>query len=220
MDIEKFLSADTDKLRSIDFSIGMPLLMVVDGIKAHLKSVIIGAKPGEYLITTIPRHNGIEGHLVNGHNVKVVYMFSGTVFAFISEILNSIDDYPPHLVINYPKVVERQELRASDRIQCFIPARIQCGGGEIDCVILDLSSGGCCLAIKADKEDSGEIEPGAEINVCFCLSGMKSDCTCLGEVRRVDQAKRRHSLGIQFKDTDEKLRGQIQDFVKEWAHFA
>ena len=219
MDIEKFLSTEELSYKRMDFNMGMSMLMFLPGIEAPLKIILIGAVADEYIVTSIPKHPGIEARLAAGGTIKIVYMFSGTIFAFASKLLTVRDSRPEHLILSYPGQFHRHELRNANRVSCFVPGIFTCDDGEYDCMILDMSAGGCKIAIQFSDGFPENATQGAAVSVAFQLIGMKQPATCRGEVRNVTHDRVKQSLGIKFGNLDENLKETIQSFIKNQTRF-
>ena len=77
-------SRAVDHGRKIEFGIGTPLKVHIQGMLKSIKGTFVGMHPHHYVIVEIPKL--FPANNMKGHDVTVRYLQSGTVYGFTSFI--------------------------------------------------------------------------------------------------------------------------------------
>lgn len=205
------------RLSSLPVGIGTDLMVHLDGVEGRLRSSLVGIKIHEYLIIETPKMVGIESKLFEQNKVTVIFIYSGVVYGFKSFILNSITNPSRLLFITFPEESERQDLRGSQRVECYIPSIARLAEDDLDYrgIILDISPGGCRYSTtEVARKKRGLFQPQAKVNLYFQLLGMEGTQTFNGEIQTVNQDERRVSFGVRFEGVDDDIITKIEAYVK------
>jgi c-di-GMP-binding flagellar brake protein YcgR len=170
------LSEASSAGQRLSIDIGAEVQLEMDGISERLRCHVIGMRPGEYLIITIPEvriPGGITYKFAAGRSLLVRYMHQGTVFGFETIVLGTTT-HPARLVfLRYPRIIQEHNIRQQPRVECLLPSKISlsekkpgdkkpaektastpsanektAGGKTIEGNVLDLSESGCRFRLK------------------------------------------------------------------------
>lgn len=191
----------------------------IEGVLAHFKTTLIAIEADQYLMIETPKFHGIETKLFSGNQVVVRFVYSGTVYGFMSKILNYIKIPSRLMFLTYPEVIESQELRKECRVECLLPAMIKFPGQEeaYRGVILDISGQGCNLTIVTPLRNSVKVED--KVQLTFQLVGIEGSQTVPGEVRNTNQDSKKISIGIKFVELTAEILNNINSYVRKVLEF-
>lgn len=199
--------------------IGMPVLMDVEGLE-HLQTVLIGAKPGHYLILAMPPGEVVGKTLARvlfrkGHQVVARYLHEGVAVGFRAQILGVIEEPDRLLFISCPQVVAQRGLRKQPRVPCLLPARLQIDGQTIEGVTKDISAGGCRFTTP-DLEAAQRLADhmSRPVTVALNLPGVEGDVVIRGEQRSFMNDGKVLAVGIRFVDMAEDAKIQLTRFIE------
>lgn len=136
---------------ALNITFGCEILIEIEGVGSRIKSTLIGVDPKSYIIIKTPNVVGIQKCLLAGTFVTVRYLYLGTVYGFRSSILVSVTVPEGLLFLQFPKHIERINLRKHERITCAVPVAFGLGDFNLNGIVSDLSSGGCRLDSKIDN---------------------------------------------------------------------
>jgi c-di-GMP-binding flagellar brake protein YcgR len=112
--------------------------------------ILIGCRPGRYLIVDVPKVNGLPVVLDEGSNWSVNFITRGQIFIFPSKIITTINRPFSLAFLSWPSTVEVSNLRTDKRYPVNIPVTFSSSEGKRDVLakglLLDLSWGGCLAA--------------------------------------------------------------------------
>jgi c-di-GMP-binding flagellar brake protein YcgR len=226
--------------KSFFFPLGTSLQIEVEGIATRLISLAVGDLPGECLIIRYPHASGIgpiSHKLFKGSRITVRFLAGGNALAFNSEVLGIIQDPFSLLLISYPDVIARHNLRNNRRMQCYLAAHLSIALPRsssnnteslrsteetfYEGIITDISKGGCNFEMIEGLSNS-EL-PDAKIDgmvvLLFELPGMEHKRELSGLVKSVRRDSRRMSVGVQFGLLDEETRYGIDEYVSALERF-
>jgi hypothetical protein len=194
--------------------IGTELMLQFEKDASHVRSSLIGMDSGKFLIIRIPEVPGLEPMLMIGKSIKVIYLFDGTIYTFITKTLIPIFSPEPLFFVTYPEVVQKQELRENLRIECSIPAMIR----EKDpmgfaCIITDLSSAGCRVMAPFDPQVSEFAKIDSVLELSCEMLGIDQDRAIRCIIKNSTQDKKKIHMGFQFETVDADILGRIQTYV-------
>jgi len=213
---------DTGKRISIE--LGTQLEIEIEGVPTRIKSSLVGIEPDEYLIIKAPEAalpDSIKNKLFRGNQIVVRYLCKGTLFGFRSQLVQVTSTPIRLLFVEYPKTIEAYDLRSHERVDCFLPAKIEIKDEEKNGAILDISEGGCRCVIKSSE---GEKLPSVQIGELITLScqfpGTESEQVISGEVKNVGMDKQKAVLGIQFHEIAPGLQNIIAQYISTVNEFS
>lgn len=219
MDIETLIN-ETDGLTRLEIDLGDRLLLKLDSIEGFLKTDLVGMVQNHYLIVDMPKGGpGIKNKFFEGNLVLVRYLHAGAIFAFQSHMLGVVEKPVRLVFLSYPQIVSRQELRHEERMECYLNAAADLGGGQvINGAILDISASGCRFAAKFKGRPP--LEAGAAIHIGMKLGEGEKAKRCGGVVRSINQNNGMMMMGVQFQDLDEDTQMRIRGLVSTLAEYA
>ncbi|NQZ49739.1 MAG: flagellar brake protein [Moritella sp.] len=202
-------SAET-KLQLFELGPGKMLdLQINNPLPVRLKLSLVGYDIGRYIILKYPRvanNSEYNDVLIEGNGVIVRYLLEGDkgeCFAFSSSI-RSVTQHPERLLfIDYPKEIEKRQLRTQQRTSIHLPASMKLNdeiknqGGAIYGVIVDISTDGCRFSFKTKN-------PRTTVKKCDVLVCIQSPVD--GEIKIMAQICNSRnengeiSVGIKFMD--------------------
>jgi c-di-GMP-binding flagellar brake protein YcgR len=125
-------------------------ILAMETTKSKWNTILIGARPGKYLIFDMPKVNNMPVRLDDGSRWAVNFISHGQIYTFRGEVIGSSYRPFPLVFFSYPPSIEISNLRNDKRYPVNIPVTIQ----TLDepplvlskGLILDLSWGGCLAA--------------------------------------------------------------------------
>lgn len=194
----------------ISIPIGEPAQIQIEDIK--YSTFIRGVAPPRYIFLDMPKRHGRLVSLAKQRPVLVRYINQGIMFGFRSTV-NSEYINPFHiLVVDYPKQMEKRNLRRSERIKTFFPisVRLSENSEPAEGAMLDLSREGALISVEGDSlPEQGEI-----IHVSLKLPNRTSVNELACVVRNIRQPSSMSLLGVEFESPEGELE-VIQKFYKD-----
>ena len=190
-----------------DFVCGLSLrLTALETTKSKWSVMLIGARPGRYLITEMPRGGGAPVKLDEGSRWSANFISRGTLFSFNTEVIWAIFRPVPLLFLHYPEEVEVASLRLGKRYPVNIPiiSKVlqwppppdgQGGGGEgappsyfeppageLKALVVDISEGGFMMASPQPLLPEAVLESSFHLPKDEVLNGIQGVVrTCRGK---------------------------------------
>ena len=96
-------------------------LVALATTKSKWSTMLIGARPGHYLVVEMPLVNGIRMKLDEGSHWSANFISRGAVYSFNTEIMGATFRPVPLLTLMYPEEVEVAMLRTVKRYPVNIP---------------------------------------------------------------------------------------------------
>lgn len=202
--------------------LGTEVLIESPRVAGKLKSALVGMIPNQCLILRAPELSQIGPlHTLfpDGESIVARYLYEGTVFGFRSSVLGTIID-PVHLIfLSSPSSVQEHNIRASQRLDCFIPCLVGVYGKEGEGTILDISKTGCQCLVRTGTIGDVALEVGKNTaaSLRFRLPGVEQDERIQGHVRRAMRDELRVSLGISFDTPIDSAYERIYDYLSPVA---
>jgi len=184
----------------IAVDIGTPVRVELEGIEIPVQSSIVGLEANKYIIIKTPEPlNRIEHKLFKGAGLLIRYIANGTVFAFQSTVIETITKPLSLLFVEYPRIIQRHDLREQQRMSCHIPMRINSDTEENIGCILDIAVSGCRCLLKAAKNPSLlTCTIDSTLSIRCIIPGTKEMITLRGKVKNLKRTRKEIDLGIVF----------------------
>ena len=173
--------------------VGLQLFLEREPAQAgrKMRTEVVGHSEGEYIIVRTPRHQGRLVHSSLYEEFIVRYFLDGVVFGFQTRPIQ-IAGPPVNLwFVAYPRDLQRVSLRASPRVELFIPVRRGIAGPKNEAV-LDLSATGALLKLSECPEVRTSLE------VSFVLPNGQPVENLGALVRRVERTETGSLTGVEF----------------------
>jgi c-di-GMP-binding flagellar brake protein YcgR len=196
--------------------IGTQLMLRVENSDVQLKSSLVGMDRGKFLILTTPKTPDVDSLLKIEKSVKAIFLHDGTIYGFISKVLNAIGLPAPLFFLSYPATMEKHELRKSLRIDCSIPAGLHKDEkSDYAGIITDLSSGGCGITIgNAGHPLPADIKINDTLGLSCEMLGIQRDRAIQCIVKNHTQEEKKMHLGCQFDTADADILERVQSYVE------
>jgi len=192
-------------------ALGTALQFQIDGVSERFSGVLVGMVAGEYLVIR-GQFESLEGQLIEGHKTSVRYAHEGAVNAFASEFMGAITTPVELAFIKHPEEIEAIEIRAHNRMECFLPAELIIRNEICSGTIQDISEKGCkfILDVSGGRE-SPAIGESERVTLVVQMPEVEEKQEISGEVKNVHcnaefDTEEMH-VGIKFQDeTSESLK--------------
>lgn len=202
---------------AILIELGNEVHFEIEKLDRRFKSILIGMKPGEYLIFELPRDalsGNIKSIFFSGNIIIVRYLYDGTVFGFQSKIIDDLSAPRKLLFIEHPKIIARYELRSKKRIDCFLPAKIEIMDKEKQGVLTDISEKGCRYQIKTLKsEQLPSVQIDEKLILKFQFAGVEGEQPVSGKIKNIKKDEREMVLGIEFHEISPEVQNMINQYI-------
>jgi hypothetical protein len=210
---------ETSNYITLKAEIGTDMQFEVTGVKGRVKLKMLGLLKKHFLLFHVPL-KVIEAlgtsTLVAGLPLKVRCISRGAVFGFHSKVIHLSQVPYKILCIEYPEVLQKQEIRSSQRARCLLPASISDGSLTLEGSVADISRTGCHFQAKrTDLEDQRAklVKDDSEVSTLIALPGINGKQKINSIVRNLSLEPDKAHVGIQFTDVDPKVLKVIDDFV-------
>ena len=152
-------------------------LLALETTKSKWTTILIGSRPGRYLIVEMPKVAGAPVKLDDGTRWAANFISKGAVYSFQTEVLGYTYRLVPLLFLDYPKETEIANLRTEKRYPVNIPIifkivdesapetpdGVPIPSGPQKALVVDISEGGFMMACPAP------LPPDANIEASFYL---------------------------------------------------
>lgn len=207
-------------MEKLDINIGDLLnmqLLIGEGKQRH-DVHLIGMLPGESLLVSMPRVNGILPKIFP-HDEYIVRYFAGTnIIAFKTSVL-MICQIPYHYIhLTYPDKLESVTVRQAERINVSVTTQLIWGENKLLGTIKDISATG---AMIVSNEEITAKEEHIELFFDLHLGDIQRGVHLVAVIRnvRTEQAEngqgKSYRYGVEFIDPSEQEVIFVQGFVYE-----
>ena len=201
-------------------NIGTIFRLQIEGTKRRLSSELIGVDDGKYLIVKMPPLHTMENVsdlLVKGNEITVKYMHKGTMFGFLSPIIDLIHKPFKLVFIKYPDKIDSYDVRGNKRVECFLPANMKIAEHIIEGSITDISRAGCLFGIATPEYGSSIslFELNREIRIGFYLPGIEEELSADADQKSIKMDTDGSSIGIEFVEMDSSVKSKLIDFLSK-----
>jgi len=198
-----------------EIELGTPLQIQLENMPDRFKSVLVGIDPGQYMIIRQPLVKNAQTFFAPGKTVIVRFLHRGSVYGFQTEIISEVKVPAALLFIQYPVKIEDHNLRNHKRIDCYLPSHLRVGKMALNSLIIDLSKGGCQVAIEISEMEgiSNPMDVDQQVNLSFCLPGLAGEINLEGVVKKILNDKNQVRIGMKFNEIDAKYKAKLYDFL-------
>jgi hypothetical protein len=194
----------------IFLQIGLTLKLEIEDVSMPMESTLVGVDNNLIIIKTPSPFHLIEHKLTRGRIFVVRYIFDGTIFAFQTKLYESLIRPSRLLFLEYPKIIQKNELRTQKRSRCFIPAIIKQDEDENKGALLDLTKEGCrCKLTNSENEYFLPFKIADEISLQCKFPGVKGTIKITGIIKNIHKSKNKINLGINFHKNTTKVSKKI-----------
>jgi c-di-GMP-binding flagellar brake protein YcgR len=180
--------------------------------KIRSRTRLIGIKPDRYLIFDMPLYDGTAAFTVSGEPCVVRFVDEGEVIGFSSRVIQIHYEPTPLLFVEFPRDLEKINLRAQPRLRTSIPSTVRgpsLGEGPSPGVLLDLSEGGAKILTSARP-------PAQEaLTISFGMPSGRAFSELSAVVVSVnDKHDEKIEIGVRFTDTPPELVEEIKGLIR------
>ncbi len=182
---------------------GTTVRLEFDGVEIPVHSAIVGLEHDHYIILKSPDpFQPLEHKIFPGSELILRYLHDGSVYAFQTRIIETIDSPVMLLFVEYPKIIQHHDLRDEKRLECHVPVRLIAGEQENMGCVVDLASSGCRCLVQGRKNPTLiRYEQGQKIVLKCLFPGSKGVVKLPGTIKNVRRNRGEVDLGILFHPT-------------------
>jgi hypothetical protein len=203
-----------NKSQRLFIELGTSLLLELEDQEINISCELVGMLVGEYLIV----HLTVDQLPVSFDNMKnkiaVKYLCSGDVFGFTSQPIHSIDVPDNLLFLAYPNTVDSCNVRARERVECFLPVQVVIGDSVMDATVVNMNIDGCLAIIDNYEGPVSLVEEDITVQFPYAGSNLLS---VDGQIRSLRKQSLKLSLGIRFSEMDNFSRSILGALIPAMA---
>lgn len=196
-------------------SLNLELPRLLDKVRATVN--LVGWYDRHCIITTAPQNDRLRSLLLAEEGVLLRTFSVRSAFAFKATVQKLVTTPFHHLYLSYPEEVEEATIRNSSRCRVDLPAKLNAGDAEHDCLIRDLSCDGALVETAVELQKNDRI---TRLAASFELHGVPVSFELAADVRSVKSATPAggdapHQYGVQFcelKPSDRLLLGGLVSY--------
>ena len=212
---------ELNKSEGIYIDIGTHVYLEIEGVNFSVTSVFIGMLKDEFMIVTLPkRYKSVQNKLLTGNTIVVKYLFDGSVFAFQTSVIETITNPIKALAIEYPKIVQKRELRIIKRNSVVIPGRVEAKKIEVPIVVFDISRNGLRFKYNDNKQCLNMLKDNDLVRVYCQFPGMSEEVGALAVVRNVRRKQGQLSIGTEFQNISKTFLTPLMHFLYSIEDFS
>lgn len=179
-----------------------------------MQGEFLGGRHYEFLIVSLPSTPGLLKYLLPHTMIEISYMSEGSVNSFRAEILSHSNRPSLVLYISYPDRVRIKETRRHRRITCALPVTLHSAKGDASGMILDLSMGGCRLALELSGQSSmRELAVGDWVVMQTVLNTDGLPCGGAAAARNVEISGSKLLTGLSFTDKHPDFMSTLDKYI-------
>ncbi len=212
---------ELNKSEGIYIDIGTQVYLDIEGVSFSVTSIFIGMLKDEFMIVTLPkRYKSVQNKLFTGNRIVVKYLFDGSVFAFQTSVIETITNPIKALAIEYPRIVQKRELRIIKRNFVVIPGRVEAKKIEFPIVVFDISKNGLRFKYNDNKENLNILKDNDLVRVYCQFPGLSEEVGALAIVRNVRREQGQLSIGTEFQNVSKTFLTPLMHFLYSIENFS
>jgi len=129
---------------------GMRCVVQIPSERSRIVGHMVGVAEKEFLILRVAAGPNLARLRDHVGEVITRFVAEGTVYGFRSRVVGTIE-HPALAFVGWPDDLEVVELRASERVRCFLHARLHNERETFTVAVTDLSAGGCRMVCDPGK---------------------------------------------------------------------
>lgn len=205
---------ELNKSEGIYIDIGTRVYLEIEGVNFSVTSIFVGLLKDEFMIVTLPkRYKSVKNKLFPSNKMVVKYLYDGSVYAFQTTVIEIMTTPIRALAIEYPKVIQKRELRVVKRNDVVIPARVEAKKTEFPVVVNDVSKKGCRFKYLDKKNNMTPLREGDILKVYCQFPGVADEIGAMACVRNVIREKDQLLIGAEFQDITKSFLNPLMHFL-------
>ncbi|GFK94794.1 Cyclic di-GMP binding protein [Fundidesulfovibrio magnetotacticus] len=206
-------SPAVDQEQSLLLTPGHPAVLQTRPGDPGCRVVVLGVKPGEFLMVKTPPSVLAKNGLAEGQPVRLCLENEGVVCQCEATVLSALRQPLPVLFLGWPVSFQARALRRHPRVKCLIPAQVEIAGARFAAHVRDVSLGGCRVTADLSLAPrAGELKPGDLCEVRLVMNGPGMD-RLAGQVCARTLTGGELSMGLAFPPGD-LTRARVERFVE------
>jgi len=205
--IRMMMQDEQHEREGLEVGVHVHLQPAADNRSDRYELVVRGWQEGKFVLADMPDAQGAIESFKVGTDWVARYILSGKAFGFKTEVIRVQFHPKPLVFFSYPESIEALTIRKHKRISTFIigtVSHIAADGtatDEAECVVRDLSRGGCLI------ETDATLSVGDAIALAFVLPNGEPLKNIPGEVRNTRPAgDKRFIGGVMFAEQAQEKR--------------
>ena len=186
------------------------------GQRGKFRSTFIGYLPKHYVLVQFPdssKLGSFSQYIAQGMGVTVrglIEGHEGAVVGFVSIVKQTIQIPSRMIVLEFPREVSLQKLRASMRIKTHIKAKIKVDEEHWSSIISDISVSGCQLLVN--NGDQLKLSAGKTLDIIIEDFQGLTDVKLSAEICNNKLLAEGMSLGVKFNDIS---KAEVKKLMQE-----
>ena len=194
---------------------GKEVIIRIPGREQSYRGTIVGLDPYDFVIVKVRLPSAIRKELKFGGDVVIKYVHQGTIYGFKAMVHNAISSPAPMLFFDYPDVLEKLELRQTQRTKCNIDGMLHTTSDEAECMIINVSELGCKISARAGGRNAlKDINVDDALIVAMNL-GSFGELKVAIAVKNISLEKGIISLGCMFLDISKEELATILKYLEK-----
>jgi len=211
-DLEGIL--ELNKKEGIYIDIGTPVYLEIEGVNFSVTSIFIGMLKDEFLIITLPkRYKSIKNKLFPSDTMVVKYLYDGSVYAFQTSVIETITTPIRALALEYPKVVQKRELRVAKRNNVVVPGRVKTKKKEFSMVVFDISKNGCRFKYHDSISNISSLREGELVKLYCRFPGIADEMVSMAHVKNIKRVQGQLTIGAEFQTLTKTFSTALMHFL-------
>jgi c-di-GMP-binding flagellar brake protein YcgR len=133
-------------------------LLAIETTRSKWTTVLIGARPGKYIVLEVPKVNGLPVYLDDSAHWHINFIIRGQIITFSSKVIGTASRPIPLVFFSYPESIVVSNLRTEKRYPVNIPVTIEETAEPrrvlTKGLLLDLSWSGCLTASAVEMPNN------------------------------------------------------------------
>lgn len=186
------------------------------GQRGKFRSIFVGYLPKHYVLVQFPDSSKLGSfaqYITQGMGVTVrglIEGHEGAVVGFVSNVKQTIQIPSRLIVLEFPREVSLQKLRASTRISTHIKVQIKAEEECWSAIISDISVSGCQLLVSNGEQV--KLSAGKALEIIIEDSKGLTDVKLSAEICNNKVLAEGVSLGVKFDDSS---KNEVKTLMQE-----
>lgn len=192
---------------------GLRCMVQIPGERLRIAGHLVGVAEKEFLILRVAAGPNLARLRDYGGEVITRFVSEGTVYGFRSRVVGTVE-YPALAFIGWPSELEVVELRAHERVRCFLQARLHTERETYAVAITDLSAGGCQIVLNPQRNNVlADLAVNDLLLIELDLGDGLGPRMIGGIVKNIEDGERRR-IGVMFTNLDGDLSLALEGLVE------
>jgi c-di-GMP-binding flagellar brake protein YcgR len=209
-----------EKPAELHLSVGTVLNLqnLSDRSGTRLQAKVLGFLEGLSILAVMPGGALLPVDLRAGDEIAVRYLMGRSVCGFRTNVLRVCTLPFPYFHLEYPKEVQRMDVRRAERVQVALPGRVELGAGPVQVQIRDLSATGAMLSAP---QELGQVDGMVNVSFELTFGEVTRQLATGAAIRNAAPPSKAEAggqvfrYGVQFQDLSEDDRIFVRGFVFE-----